>query len=101
LNVVSVDVLHPLGPAVAVVVELSRDTKVTWTIDELREAISGDPRAYEGVYVEIRSEAGEPLLKAGVAYRTGLGGLWFAEGQDDVFGATHGGSPVLQGVEDQ
>ncbi|MCW2791710.1 MAG: hypothetical protein JWO76_808 [Nocardioides sp.] len=86
LSPVSVQVLHPLGPAVSVVATLSEGTEVNWTIDDLREAISGDPKAFEGLLIEIDSPSGAPLLVTGVAYRTGLGGTWFAEGQDVVFG---------------
>lgn len=91
LSPTSVTVLHPLGPAIEVVAALPEDATVDWTLDELREAISGDPRAYEGLLIEIDSSTGSPLIIGTVAYRTTEGGLWFADGQDEVFGAVHGG----------
>jgi hypothetical protein len=94
LSATSVEVFHPLGPVVSVVAVLPEDASVDWTLDELREAIMGDPRAYEGLCVEIDSSTGSPLILGSVAYRTGEGGLWFADGQDEVFGAAHGGPPV-------
>ena len=95
LKVVSIDVRHPLGPAPRIVLQQNGATdKPGWTVDELRDALAGNPVEYEGMYVEVRSPEGEPLLAAGTSYRTGLGGLWFAPGQDEVFGAKHGGAKV-------
>ena len=71
---------------------LPGEVPVDWTIDDLRTAITGTPFAYEGVMITILDVTGRPLLVSGVAYRTGLGGLWFAEGQDSRFGALHGGN---------
>lgn len=90
LEVTEVEVLHPIGAAVVVTVRVPDAAAVDWTIDELRAAIEGTPRAYEGTLIEIDSAAGVPLLVSGVAWRVGAGSLWFAEGQDEVFGATHG-----------
>jgi hypothetical protein len=47
----------------------------------------------EGILIELYDPDGQPLLQSGVAYRTGSGGLWFAPGQDERFGAIHGGMP--------
>lgn len=88
----SIEVLRPFGPAVSVVATLPADVPVDWTIDDLRAAITDTPIAYEGVSITILDVNGRPLLVSGVAYRTGLGGLWFAEGQDTRFGALHGGN---------
>jgi len=90
LEVTEVEVLHPIGAAVMVTVRVPDPAAVDWTIDELRAAIEGTPRAYEGTLIEIDSAAGVPLLVSGAAWRVGAGSLWFAEGQDEVFGATHG-----------
>lgn len=100
LKEVAIEVIRPLGPAVAISATLPEGQDVDWTIDDLRRAVLGDPLAYEGIYIEIRSARDGPLLRSGVAYRTGLGGLWFAEGQDEVFGAMHGAAPSLQGVSE-
>lgn len=93
LQLKSVEVLRPMGPAISVVATLPDDASVDWTIDELRAAITGTPTDYEGVLLTILDPTGSRLLVSGVAYRTGLGGLWFADGQDDRFGAIHGGPP--------
>jgi hypothetical protein len=84
---VEVRVLHPLGQAVAVVAALPPDAKVDWTIGELRQALAGDVGRYEGIYVEIQNARGSALIRSGIAHRTGDGGLWFAEGQAERFGA--------------
>jgi hypothetical protein len=63
---------------------------IDWTIDELRDAVAGRPTEVEGVLIELDDPGGQPLLQSGASYRDGLGGLWFAPGQDDRFGAQHG-----------
>jgi hypothetical protein len=91
LKPVDIHVLRPLAPALYVVVQLPNATgDPGWTLDELRHALTGTPVAYEGTYIEIQSPNGDPLIAGGTAYRAGLGGLWFAHGQDDRFGASHG-----------
>jgi len=91
LSVVSTEILRPLGPAPSIVLQLNADTeKLDWNIDDLRTAFAGDPIQYEGLYVELRSTDGTPLIATGMAYRTGIGGTWFAPGQDERFGANHG-----------
>lgn len=89
----SVEVVHPLGPAVAVVATVPDGLNVTWTIGDLRSAITGDPSAYEGVEITLVSPSGSILLEEASAYRMGGGGLSFSAGQDDRFGAAHGGIP--------
>lgn len=56
-------------------------------------ALVGATPDVEGVLIQLDNPAGKPLLISGVAYRTGEGGLWFAPGQDERFGALHGGTP--------
>ena len=97
LEVKDVQVLHPLESALSVTFTLPGDDVLTWNIDDLRTALAGNPTEAEGVFIEIDSPDGDPLLRNGAAYRTGGGGLWFAPGQDERFGAVHGGIPVDTG----
>src|SRR6266568_3577748 len=68
------------------------------SLDQLRTALVGASPDVEGVLIELDNSAGQPLLLAGVAYRTGEGGLWFAPGQDVRFGAVHGDRLVREVV---
>ncbi|MCY7289760.1 MAG: hypothetical protein LH624_16325 [Cryobacterium sp.] len=92
LEVRQVEVLHPLEAAILVDVQLTSAEKPQWTIDGLRDALRGPGQDFEGLYIEIQGLDGEPLLRSGVAYRTGSGRLWFAPGADETFGAAHGGT---------
>jgi hypothetical protein len=86
-----VEIRHPLGAALVVDASIADDAPIDWTIDGLRSALEGPAHNYEGLLISLTSPDGAPRLVSGVAYRTGLGGLWFAEGQDARFGAVHGG----------
>ena len=94
LTLTSAQVIHPLDSAMLVTLTLPRDQAVSWTIDDLRTALTGAPSGIEGLFIEIDSPEGEPLLLAGTAYRVGGGGVWFAPGQDARFGVVHGGGPA-------
>ena len=93
LKVAAVEVLHPLESALKVTFVIPTADAPGWTVDKLRTALVGDSPIVEGVLIEIDAANGDPLLRSGVAYRTGEGGLWFAPGQDERFGALHGGVP--------
>jgi hypothetical protein len=93
LMVSSLSILHPLESALRVTFVVPTSAKIKWTIDELRAALVGATPDVEGVLIQLDNPAGKPLLISGVAYRTGEGGLWFAPGQDERFGALHGGTP--------
>lgn len=90
LEVRTLTIVHPLDSAISVSFTVPDNTKVSWTIDELRTALEGSPKTLEGSFIQLYSTSGEWLLSAGVAYRIGLGGLSFAPGQDGRFGAVHG-----------
>jgi hypothetical protein len=89
LKVESARVLHPLDSAMAVHLTVP-DGQVDWTLSQLTTALEGSRPTIEGIYVELDSPSGQPLLKASRALRIPGGGLWFADGQDIRFGATHG-----------
>ena len=93
LKVRTLTIVHPLNSAISVSFTVSDSVTVSWTIDELRAALEGSPKTLEGSFIQLYSASGELLLSAGVAYRTGLGGLSFAPGQDTRFGAVHGHEP--------
>lgn len=95
LRVKRVVLLHPVETAAEVTLVAPDDLKPTWTLDELRSAITGDPTDLEGLYLRLETGSGTPLLESGAAYRIGGGGLWFAEGQDARFGAVHGGRATI------
>ena len=93
LTVADLQILHPLESALSVKFVVPDGATIDWTIDELRTDLVGKSPDVEGVFIELGDSHGQPLLQAGVAYRTGEGGLWFAPGQDARFGAVHGGTP--------
>lgn len=90
LKVRALTILHPLESAISVSFTVPDNAKVSWTIDQLRAAVEGTPRTVEGSLIQLYSTSGELLLSSGAAYRTGLGGLSFAPGQDERFSAMHG-----------
>lgn len=90
LEVRKLTILHPLESAVSVSFTAPDKTTVPWTIDQLRAAVEGSPRTVEGSLIQLYSTSGELLLSSGCAYRTGIGVLSFALGQDVRFGAVHG-----------
>ena len=93
LKVADLRILHPLESALRVAFVVPNDVTIDWTIDQLRTALVGQPPDVEAVLIELDDPNGQPLLQSGVAYRTGEGGLWFAPGQDDRFGAVHSHPP--------
>jgi hypothetical protein len=95
LRVANVSLLHPWETAADITLIVPDDLTPTWTLDELRATITGTPTDLEGVYLRLESSDGAALLESGAAYRIGGGGLWFADGQDDRFGAVHGGRAVI------
>jgi len=93
LEVADLQILHPLESALRVTFVVPKGATIDWTIDALGTALVGTSPDVEGVLIELDDSDGQPLLQSGVAYRTGEGGLWFAPGQDERFGAVHGGTP--------
>jgi len=93
LEVRMLTIVHPLNSAMSVSFTVPDSATMSWTIDELRAELDGSPKMLEGSFIQIYSSSGQWLLSSVVAYRTGLGGLSFAPGQDARFGAVHGHSP--------
>lgn len=90
LEVHKVSILHPLDTALWVEFTVPNDGPVSWSISELQSALEGTPRNLEGIGIRLFSATGETLLTTSGAYRSGLGSLSFATGQDERFGAAHG-----------
>jgi hypothetical protein len=90
LTVEDIDVLHPLGPAVAVVATVEEAGDIKGKFEAIRSAVLGDPLRFEGLYLEIDTPDGKPLVRTGASYRSGAGMVWFAPGMDSVLGIAHG-----------
>lgn len=95
LEIANLVILHPHESAVEITLVVPTDATVEWTIDGLRTDLVGNSPNVEGILIELVDADGRPLLQSAAAYRTGSGGLWFAAGQDERFGAVHGGMPGL------
>lgn len=85
-----IKVLHPLGPAVWVVASAASTDSIAGQFNAIQDAILGSPYRYEGLYLEIRGQDGEPLVRAATAFRAGTGSVWFAPGMDNDLGIVHG-----------
>lgn len=97
LEVADLQILHPLEIALRVTFVVPNDATIDWTMYELVNDLVGQPPDVEGVLIELDDPDGQPLLLEGAAYRTGVGGLWFAPGQDGRFGAVHSYPPISRG----
>lgn len=89
LTPVSVDVLHPIDPAVAVVATAPADLRPDWTTNDLVQDLGGDGRqdVLEGLFLELRSPTGGPLVRAWTVGRLREGGEWSRDAaQQDRFG---------------
>lgn len=89
LGVESVELLHPLDSALAVTLTVPPGD-VSWTINQLTDELLGSPADVEGLFVQLESPTGQPLIRIAYRERTRGGGGWFAPGQDDRFGFNHG-----------
>jgi hypothetical protein len=92
LTGVRVQVLRPLGPAVAVRAVAPRG-KPAFTFDELIPAFCDG--GWDGCYLRIESPRGRMLAQWEISHRLRGGGVRFAPGQDERFGINHGGVPRL------
>lgn len=93
LDIVDLEILHPLDSAMHVSLTVPDKDKIRWTIKDLTDSLFGPSPNVEGHLIELLSEDGKPLLRTSAAFRVGSGSLWFAPGEDSRFGATHGSSP--------
>lgn len=95
LTVDSVQVLHPLDSALVVTMTVPDGPLNGWGLGRLQDAIEGGtaPKSrpnVEGLYLELRSPSGTPIVKSSVAFRIPGGGGWYAPGEDERFGINHG-----------
>jgi hypothetical protein len=83
LEVRSVDVLHPLQPAPAVVVATRSDPQEFVRRSPLTHELFGGTPSYEAHYVEVRDPAGKPITILAGDFRSGVGMQWIRPDLDD------------------
>jgi hypothetical protein len=91
IEVASLSLLHPLSTAIEVTFVVPDGVEIDWTLDDLLDALSASHTALEGMFVQLVSPTGAVMLTCSTADRVGAGQLKFAPGQDERFGAVHGG----------
>lgn len=90
VTVLEARILHPLDRAAYVVVELPDEHALDGKFEAFRQALLHDPKAFEGLYLEIRDPHGAPLARGSVAFRSGAGRIWQAPSYADRSGVAHG-----------
>jgi hypothetical protein len=85
----TVRVIHPLGPALMVIGNVSSPDQLKDAFTRLSGALNGGGSEFEGWYLEIDGPKGEPLVRSSVAERAGIGRVWFAPGMDELMGIGH------------
>ena len=83
-----VQVLHPLDDALVVSAIIPSPDALNGRLQELEAALSGDPYAYEGFYLEIHLPGGELIAVVAGAFRTGAGMQWIKDGLEGELGGT-------------
>lgn len=91
LQTAEVRVLRPLQPALYVVATVDDPAQIDGRFGEIWNALLGDPYCCEGLYLEIDTADGVPIVRQGAAFRTGSGRLWIAPEYDELVGGVHGG----------
>jgi hypothetical protein len=90
LSVVSVDMITYRDDAVAVTVQVPPNGSFA-RFDELRQAITGSPANFEGVYLELQDDSGATIALSATAFRTGGGSQWTDPGYAGAIGGVpHG-----------
>jgi hypothetical protein len=89
LTPTEVRVLHPLQPAVSVVATVKDPAQINGQFEEIWNAIEGSPMQYEGLYLEIDSADGSPIVCSSADYRNGSGRLWIDPKFDSDIGEGH------------
>jgi hypothetical protein len=90
LTTVSVSFVTYRDTAVAVVAQLSAGSQLT-EFDTIRQAITGSPAIFEGVYFEVVDSAGSPVAVSTTAFRTGAGSQWVHTKLSGTVGEVTGG----------
>ena len=93
LDAVSISFYTYRDDAVEIICEVPAGGELT-DFEQLRQALTGDPATYEGVYLEVRDSDGSPIIASATAFRTGAGSLWvdpkFSGTVGEVQRAAHG-----------
>jgi hypothetical protein len=94
LTPASVQVIHPLGPAIAVVATAQTVEAIGPKFQQLEMSLSGSPANYEGLYIRIELPTGETVAQASAAFRTGGSRLSVDPADDAAFGLPDGGGDI-------
>jgi hypothetical protein len=78
LEPVSIQVLHPLGAAPAVIATSADPAQTARQYNRLVKALFGRTPVYEGYYLELRTPAGVGFVRASASFRTGAGRCWIS-----------------------
>jgi hypothetical protein len=78
----SVEVLHPLQSAPAVVLTTTDPKGFVSSADQYISQIFGGVAKYEGEYLEVRDPSGDPVFVQASAFRTGVGQRWIRKDLD-------------------
>jgi hypothetical protein len=76
LEIVSVEVLHPVQDAPAVVAITDDPAVFVAEADERILALFGERGSYEAEYLEVRDSSGRPVFVQASSFRTGVGRRW-------------------------
>lgn len=90
LAATGIRVLHPLGPAVSVRATITHLRALKGRFASLVNALNPSQAEFEGLYVELDSARGAPVVLASQSLRVGNGQVWFASGMDRYLGIIHG-----------
>jgi hypothetical protein len=85
LTPVEVRILHPLGPAPRIIASAPLDV-LAGQVNDLLAELSGDRERYEGLYVELRTPEGIPLMCTGSSRRLFGGMLWIDPDVEELLG---------------
>lgn len=86
LTEVSLQVLHPLGFAPALVVSSTEPRSALERLGDLWNDLYGDPPRYEGHYFELRDGSGTAIVRRADSWRTGARLTWAIPEYAPMFG---------------
>jgi hypothetical protein len=98
LKPISIKILRPLDAAPVVVASAADPTTAAKNLASIRNALFGNPAAYDGYYLELRDTSGTAFVRTSASYRTGAGRFWVEPSLADVasiksFGRPPGDAP--------
>ncbi len=92
LKPLSIEILHPLDAAVAVVARADdgSDDQLAEQFTELADDLFGSPPRYEGWYLELDTANGDPIARVSASFRTGSGRTWINPRFEGLVKIVHG-----------